>query len=335
MRLRVFITQPVAAGAIDRLQRSADVDLNRDPLHIMEKRELVAAARACDVLFCLLHDRIDAEVIAANPGLKAIASMTVTPADIDVAAASARGIPVTVVPALLLNDATADLAWALLLAAARRVAEGDRLLRAGTVLGSQSSYLVGGGVSGKTLGILGMGGIGRAVARRAAGFAMKVLYHDPRRLDAADEHALGLRWVGFDDLFRAADFVSIHVALSPATCHLVDARAIALMKPSAYLINTARGPIVDEPALIRALTERRIAGAGLDVYEHEPHVDPRLLALPNVVLSPHTGSAISDLRAAMADVVVDNILAIGAGKRPPNCWNPEIYAPRQTVQTNH
>lgn len=332
MRPRVYITQPVARSAIERLRKAAEVQFNPDPLHIASKDELLAAVRGHDILFCLLHDRIDSDIIAANPGLRAIASMTITPADIDVAAANARRIPVTVIPALLLNDATADLAWALLFAVARRVAEGDRLVRAGTMPGSQSSYLEGGGVSRKILGILGLGGVGRAVAQRARGFSMQVLYHDPRRLPEADERELGVTWVPFDELLARSDFVSIHVALTPKTRHLIGARELGLMRPAAYLINTARGPIVDESALVRALTERRIAGAGLDVYEHEPRVDPALLALPNVVFTPHVGSAISELREAMANVVVDNILALLDGRRPPNCWNPEIYSQtRQTV----
>jgi glyoxylate reductase len=324
-RPRVYITQPVADSAVERLRIAADVELNPDPLHIATRDELIAAARSADILFCLLHDRVDREVIAANPRLKAIATMTVTPADIDVAEASARRIPVTVVPAVLLDDATADLAWALLLAAARRVAEGDRLVRAGTIPGSQSRYLEGGQVSGKTLGIVGMGGVGRAAARRARGFSMRLLYYDPRRLAADEERSLGLAWAPLDTLLRESDFVSIHARLTPETRHLIGARELALMKPTAYLVNTARGPIVDERALIAALRERRIAGAGLDVYENEPHIPAELAALPNVVLTPHTGSATRETRERMAHTVVDNILAVLEGRRPPDCWNPEIY----------
>lgn len=325
MRPQVYITQPVAESAVERLRAVADVTLNPDPLHLVTKAELSEAARTADVLFCLLHDRVDRDVIAAGGRLKAIASMTVTPADIDVAEATARGIPVTVVPGSLLDDATADLAWALLLAAARRVAEGDRLIRSGIVPGSQSRYLEGGQVTGKTLGIVGMGGVGRAAARRARGFSMRVLYHDPRRLAAAEEHELGLLWVPFERLLAESDFVSIHARLTPETRHLIGARELALMKPSAYLVNTARGPIVDEQALVAALREGRIAGAGLDVYENEPHIPPALCSLPNVVMTPHTGSATRETRERMANTVVDNILAVLEGRRPPNCYNPEIY----------
>ncbi len=325
MRLRVYLTQPVAASAMERLRAATELTLNPDPLHIATKGELIAAARGNDILFCLLHDVVDRDVIAANPKLRAVASMTITPADIDVAEATRRRIPVTVIPALLLNDATADLTWALLMAVARRVAEGDRLMRSGVFPGSQSCHMVGGGVTGKVVGIVGMGGVGKAVARRAAGFSMRLTYHDPQRLPAAEEKALGLAWVSFEQLLGESDFITINARLVPETRHLFSDRQFELMKPTAYVINTARGPIVDEQALVRALKDRRIAGAGLDVYEHEPQPHPGLLKMDNVVFTPHTGSAIRELREGMANVVVDNILAVLEGRRPPNCWNPEIY----------
>ena len=326
MRPRVFITQPVARSAIDRLRQVAEVRLNPDPLHIASKDELLAAVREHDVLFCLLHDRVDCDVIAANPRLRAIASMKITPSDIDVAEATARRIPITVITPMV-GEATADIAWALLLAVARRLVEGDRFVRAGVFPGSQSSYLEGSGVSGKVLGLIGGGGrIGRAVARRAQGFSMRILYWGPRRKPESDERELGLTYVPFDRLLAESDFVSLHTPLTPETRHQIGARELGLMKPTAFLINTSRGAIVDEPALARALAERRIAGAGLDVFENEPHVEPALLAMPNVVLTPHLGSAVTQLREAMANIVVDNILAILEGRQPPNCWNPEIYA---------
>ena len=325
MRPRVFITQPVHPGPIARLQTVAEVEWNRDPLHILSKEELIAAARRADILFCLLQDHVDAEVIRANPDLRAIATMTITPADIDIAAASARRIPVTVIPAVLLNDATADLAWALMFAVARRVAEGDRLMRSGVFPGSQSPYMEGGGVSRKTLGIIGMGGVGRAAAERARGFSMRVLYYDPNRLPASDEASLGISWTPLDTLLGESDFVSLHARLTPETRHLIGAREFQLMKRTAYFINSARGPLVDEEALVRALKEGQIAGAGLDVFEHEPRPHPALLEMSNVVVTPHVGSAVSELREAMANVVVDNIIAILGGRQAPNCWNPEVY----------
>jgi len=324
MRPRIFVTQPVARRAIERLQQVGEVAWNPDPLHILTKAELVDAVRGSDYLFCLLQDRVDRDVIAANPALKMIASMAIIPADIEVAAATARKIPVTVIPPIV-TEATADLTWALLLAVARRVAEADRLMRTGVFPGAQSCYLEGLGVSGKTLGLVGCGRVGRAVARRARGFGMRLLYHDPRRLPAAEEAELGLRWAELPTLLAESDFVSIHVGLTPETRHLIGAPELGGMKPTAYLVNTARGPIVDEKALVAALTEGRIAGAGLDVYEHEPHVAPELLSLPNVVLAPHLGSAMVELREEMAMIVVENILAVVEGRRAPNCVNPEIY----------
>ena len=326
MRPRIYITQPVARSAVERLRAVAEVELNPDPLHIVAKDELLAVVGNLDILFCLLHDKVDRDVIAANPRLRAIASMKITPSDVDVAEATARRIPVTVIPPIV-TEATADIHMALLLAVARRVVEGDRLVRAGTFPGSQSSYLEGASVSGKVLGLIGGGGrIGKAVARRARGFAMKLLYWGPRRIPYADEQELDLHYVEFEQLLAESDFVSLHTPLKPETRHQIGARELALMKPTAVLVNTARGAIVDEPALARALADRRIAGAGLDVFEDEPHVEPALLSMPNVVLTPHLGSAVGELREVMANVVVDNILAVLDGREPPHCWNPEIYA---------
>ena len=323
-RPRVFITQPVAEAAIETLRCVAEVRGNADPLHILTQAELCAAVRESDVLFCLLQDTIDRAVIVANPGLRCIASMAIVPANIDVAAATALKIPVTVIPAMV-TEATADLAWALLLAVMRRVAEADRLVRAGTFHGAQSRYLEGRSVSGATLGLVGMGRVGQAVARRARGFAMRILYADPRRLPEAEEAALGFEHASLERVLAESDVVSIHAAFGPVTRHLIGAPELARMKRTAYLINTSRGPIVDEGALVAALVEGRLAGAGLDVYEHEPRVPPELLALPNVVLTPHVGSATGELRAEMAMIVVDNILAVLADCRPPNCVNPEVY----------
>ena len=325
-RPRIFITQPVASSAIERLKQVAEVEWNPDPVHIMGKEELCAAVRRHDILFCLLHDRVDGDVIAANPKLRMIASMKITPSDLDVAEATSRRIPVTVIPPIV-TEATADIHFALLLAVARRVVEGDHLVRAGIFPGSQSSYLEGAGVWGKTIGLIGGGGrIGRAVARRALGFSMRILYWTPRRKAESEEREAGLIYVPFDQLLAESDFVSMHAPLTPETHHLMGAREFGLMKPTAFFVNTARGAVVDEAALARALTERRIAGAGLDVFEHEPKVDPVLTAMANVVLTPHLGSAVRELREAMAHIVVDNIAAVLDGKQPPNCWNKEIYS---------
>jgi glyoxylate reductase len=326
MRHRVFITQPVAKSAIERLQAIAHVDWNPDAVHIMTKDELIGAVREHDILFCLLSDRVDADVIAANGALKMVATMKITPSDVDVEAATARRIPVTVVPPIV-TEATADLHFAILLAVARRVVEGDKLVREGIFPGAQSVHLLGAGVWCKTIGLVGGGGrIGRAVARRARGFSMRILYWGPRRMAEPEERELDLLYVPLDRLLAESDFVSVHAPLKAETFHLIGTPELRLMKPTAFLVNTARGPIVDEQALVEALEERRIAGAALDVFEREPEVEEALLSMPNVVLTPHLGSAVVETREAIANVVVDNIAALVAGQRPPNCWNPEIYS---------
>ncbi|MHB8731286.1 MAG: 2-hydroxyacid dehydrogenase [bacterium] len=322
---RIYLTQPISDGALARLRNLGPVEMHDDPLTIAPRDRLRAGVREADVLFCLLHDRIDADVLGAGDRLRLVACMAIIPANVDLAAATARGIPVTVIPPLV-TEATADVNMALLLAVARRIVEGDRLLRSGVFPGSQSTHLVGGTVHGKTLGIVGFGAIGREVAKRARGFGMRVLYMKRRRLPEAEERALGVAWAPLDDLLRESDFVSVNALFTPETRHLIGEREIGLMKPTAYLVNTSRGPLVDEAALARALRDRRIAGAGLDVYEHEPRVTPELIDLPNVVLTPHVGSADRETRERIAGVVVDNIEAWLRGDRPPNVANPEVYA---------
>lgn len=325
MRPAIFVTQPIAEGALARLREVGEVELNPDPLHIITKPELMAALRMAEYLVCLLHDTIDAEVIAASPRLKLIASMAIVPAGVDVAAATARRIPVTTIPPLV-TEATADLHWALLLAVARRVVEADQALRSGIFPGGQSAHLVGADVHGQTLGIIGLGRIGGAVARRARGFGMRILYTKRHRLEGTVESSLGVTYVSLDDLLRESHFVSVNVALTPETVHLIGPRELGLMRPSAFLINTARGPVVDEKALVEALRSGTIAGAALDVFEQEPRVEPGLLKLPNVVLTPHLGSAARGTRARIAAIVADNVVAAIQGRRPPNVYNPEVYA---------
>ncbi|MBI2180844.1 MAG: D-glycerate dehydrogenase [Deltaproteobacteria bacterium] len=324
MAPRIFVTQPIPEKALAQLREHGSVELNGDSAHIITKPELMAAIKRNDYLFCLLHDTVDAEVINASPNLKLIASMATTPAGIDVAAATARRIPVTRNPPLV-TEATADLHWALLLAVARRIVEADRALRSGLFPGGQSIHFLGGEVNGKTLGIVGLGAIGEAVARRARGFAMRILYTKRHRLEERRETELGVEYRSLDDLLSESDFVSINAALSPETVHLIGERELRRMRPSAYLVNTARGPIVDEKALVEALEEKKIAGAALDVYEREPMVEPGLINLPNVVLTPHLGSAARETRERAAAIVVENILAVIDGRRPPNLYNPEVY----------
>jgi glyoxylate reductase len=325
-RARVFVTQPVSERALKRLRAVARVVLYADSSRIVPKRTLMAAVRKADILFCLLHDRIDRDVIMANPNLRLIAAQSITPSNIDVATATAQRIPVTVT-APITTEATADLNFGLMIAVARRMIEGDRLARAGIFPGGQSAHLLGSLVWGKTLGLIGGGGlIGKAVARRAHGFSMRVLYWTPRRKPEHEEREAGLTYVPFDRLLREADFVSLHSPLTEQTRHQIGTRELRLMKKTAFLINTARGAIVDEAALVRALQTRQIAGAGLDVFEHEPKVDKALTKMPNVVLTPHIGSATPEVREAMANITVDNILAFLGGHRLPNCVNPQVFA---------
>ena len=321
---RIFVTQPVAESALARLRAVASVKVFPDDSKIIPKPALIAAVKKADILFCLLHDKIDKAVVAANPKLRHIAAQSISPSNIDVVEATARGIAVSVVPPVT-TEATADLNFGLMLAVARRMVEGDRLVRAGKFPGGQSRHLLGSFVWGKTIGLIGGGGlIGKAVARRAHGFGMRVLYWTPRRKPEAEEREAGLTYVSLDELLRESDFVSLHQPLNASTRHQIGARELGLMKRSAFLINTARGAIVDEAALVRALKGKKIAGAGLDVFEHEPKVSSELKKMKNVVIVPHLGSATTEVREEMAGIVVDNILALLDGRRPPNCVNPEV-----------
>jgi glyoxylate reductase len=323
-RPRIFVTQPIAAAAERRLEGLGAVTWSRDASRVLTPADLIGRVGEADVLVCLINDPIDAAVIAAGSDLRLIASMAIIPANIDVAAATRRRIPVTVIPQMV-TEATADLAFGLILAVARRIPEADRRTRAGEFPAPQAPTFEGRHVHGKTLGLVGAGRVGQAVARRARGFGMRLLYADPRALPSAEEAALGLTRVPLPRLLAEADFVSVHALSTPETFHLIGAAELARMKPTAYLINSSRGPLIDERALARALVEARIAGAALDVYEREPAIEGGLLTLPNVVLTPHIGSAVGELREAMAHVVVDNVEAFLAGRRPPNCVNPEVF----------
>ncbi len=311
---------------MERLRAVARVKVFPDSSRIVPKRTLIEAVRKADILFCLLHDAIDRAVIGANPDLRLIAAQSITPSNIDVAAATQRRIPVTVT-APLTTEATADLNFGLMIAVARRMIEGDRLARAGKFPGGQSAHLMGALVWGKTLGLIGGGGlIGKAVAKRAHGFSMRVLYWTPRRKPEHEEREAHLTYVPLDQLLRDSDFVSLHSPLTTETRHQIGARELGLMKKTAFLINTARGALVDEAALVRALGKKQIAGAGLDVFEHEPKIAKALKTMPNVVLTPHLGSAAPEVREAMANIVVDNILAFLGGHKLPNCVNPQVFA---------
>jgi glyoxylate reductase len=322
---RVFVSQPIASSALERLRGIASVKINTDSSRIIAKPKLIAAVKKCDILFSLLHDRIDRAILAANPKLRAVCSMAITPDNIDVAEATKRGIPVTVVPPIV-AEATADIHFGLMLGVARRMMEGDRMVRAGKFPGSQSNHLAGAFVHGKTIGMIGGGGrIGTATARRAVGFGMRLLYWSPRpKIEA--ERVYGMERVSLEQLLKESDFVSLHAPLNAETRHMIGDKQFALMKPTAFIINTARGAIIDEKALVRALKKKQIAGAGLDVFEHEPKLPPALKAMKNVVLTPHLGSGVMEIRDKMANIVVDNIQALIDGRAPPNCVNPQVLA---------
>jgi glyoxylate reductase len=321
---RVFVAQPIANSALKRLRAIADVKINPDSSKIISKPRMIAAVRKCDILVSLLHDKVDRAVLAANPKLRAVCSMSITPDNIDVAEATKRGIVVTVVPPIV-AEATADVHFGLMLAVARRVIEGDRMVRAGKFPGSQSNHLAGSFVYGKTIGLVGAGRIGQATARRARGFGMKILYWGPRRKPDA-ELELGMEYVTLDRLLTESDFVSMHPPMNAETRHMISDKQFAKMKPTAFIINTARGAVIDEKALMRALKKKLIAGAGLDVFEHEPILPAALKTMKNVVLTPHLGSAVMEIREKMANLVVDNIAALIEGRVPPNCANPQALS---------
>lgn len=324
MEPRILVTQLVPQPALDLLREVGRVEVDPDPDRILTKGELIKALKRNDFLFCLLTNTIDGEVLEANPNLTIVANMAVGYNNIDVPAATARKIPVTNTPGVL-TETTADLTWTLLMAVARRVVEADNYTRARRFKAWGPMLMLGTDIHGKTLGIVGMGRIGEAVARRARGFGMRTLYFNRHRVDAARETELGAEYADLKTLLHSADFVCIHTPYTTETHHLVGENLLALMKPSAYLINTSRGPVVDEKALVRALRDRKIAGAGLDVYENEPEIEPELLAMPNTVLLPHIGSASLETRTKMAVTAAENIVAATRGQRPPNVINTEIY----------
>jgi len=278
-----------------------------------------------DALVCLLRDRVDAAVLARAPRLRVVANCAVGLDNIDLPAASAAGVWVTHTPDVL-TDATAELAIAMLLAAARRLGEGERLVRAGQWTGWALDQLLGVGLSGKTLGIIGLGRIGQAVARRAIGLGMHVVHADPRPAGgrAREAPASAPRRVELDELFAISDAVSLHCPLTPATRHVVDARRLALMKPTAVLVNTARGDCVDHAALVRALEAGQLFAAALDVYPREPELDPALRSCPRLTLLPHIGSATTEARTAMAQLCADAVIAALRGLPPPNLVNREV-----------
>jgi gluconate 2-dehydrogenase len=334
MKPAVLVTRRIFDDVVARLRAAFEVETN-DADDLWSPDELRRRLQGKAGVFVTGTERIDGALLDACRALRAVCSMAVGYNNIDLPACTARGVLVSNAPDVL-TETTADLGFALLMASARRMAEGERFLRRGEWTRWSVDLLVGADVYGSTLGVLGMGRIGQAVARRGArGFGMRVLYHNRSRLDPAAEAELGARYVGKEELLRAADHLVIVVPYSAASHHLVGAAELALMKPTATLVNIARGGIVDDAALAEALRERRIAAAGLDVFEDEPNVHAALLDVPNIVLTPHIGSATAPTRRAMANLAVDNLLAVlgTPPTRPPTALNPEVLehrAPRAT-----
>ena len=316
-RPKVIVTRELTDGVMRRMEDLFDATLNREDRGLT-RAELEAAVADTDILVPTITDRIDADLLAkASPRLKMIANFGVGVDHIDLHAARERKILVTNTPGVLTED-TADMTMALILSVPRRLGEGEKLIRSGQWDGWKPSGMLGHRVNGKTLGIIGMGRIGRAVAKRAQGFGIRTIYHNRHRLPESIEAELGARFVELDVLFTQSDIVSINCPHTAETHHLVDAHRLSQMRSDAYLVNTSRGEVLDENALIEALESGRIAGAGLDVYVNEPHVDPRLLNLANTVLLPHMGSATYEGRAAMGEKVIANIRAWVDGHRPPD-----------------
>ncbi len=324
-KFKVFLTRRIPQLALDKLlKNNIELELNEED-RVLTKEEIIKGVKGKDGLICLLTDFIDAEIMdAAGPQLKIIANYAVGYNNIYVPAATARSIPVTNTPGVL-TDTTADFTMALLLAIARKIVESDKYTREGKFKGWGPLLQLGTDVFGKTLGIIGCGRIGSAVARRAAkGFQMKVLYHDTKRFPDL-ENELGMEFCSFEKLLSASDFISLHIPLTDETRYLISQKELSMMKPSDYLINTSRGLVIDEEALVKALEEKQIAGAALDVYEHEPELSPGLNKLDNVVITAHIGSASIETRTKMGMIAVENLLVGLQGKIPPNCINSVIY----------
>jgi len=319
---KVFITRPLPRAVVERIATQCEVTMNPEDVRL-SPAQFAAASREVEGLV-IVSTPVTAEVLEEAAHLRVVSAVAVGYDNIDVAACTRRGILVTNTPTAV-TAATADLSFALLMAVARRVVEADRFVREGHWRFWTFGCMWGTDVAGKTLGIYGLGRIGQAVARRASGFSMRIIYYDIVRPTPERERELGAQYVDRETLLREADFLSIHVPLTPDTHHLIGSSQLALMKSSAFLINTSRGKVVEEAALVEALQSKRIAGAALDVFEFEPQVHPALLAMTNVVVTPHIGTATGDTRLAMGMSAAENLLAALAGQRPPNLVNPEAW----------
>jgi len=328
VKQKILVTRATFDDVVEKLRERYDVEDNQKDDAPWSGDELKRRLADKDGVLLTGTDRVDAALLDAAPRLKAACNIAVGYNNIDLAACTERGIAATNTPAVL-DETTADTTWVLLMAAARRITEAERWLRAGNWKGWKNDQFLGVDVHHATLGIVGMGRIGQAIAQRARGFSMRVLYHNRNRLPAKIERATGAKYVTLEKLLRQSDFVSLNMPYSSSSHHLIGAQQLALMKPTAVLVNAARGGVVDDAALIVALREKRIAAAGIDVFEGEPKFNPGFLELDNVAMVPHIGSATRATRTAMALLASKNLAAALSGKRPPNLLNPEAWAKRR------
>jgi len=320
MKLKIFVTRLLPDLVMEKLNDYFIVNVNPED-RALTKEEIKRGATDCDILLCLLSDTIDSDIISCNPNLKGIVNYAVGFNNIDIKCAIKLNIPITNTPGVL-TETTADMAWALMFSVARRIVESDKFVREGKFKGWGPKLLLGADIYGKTLGIIGAGRIGIAVAKRASGFNMNILYSDSK---SEIENTIKAEKVDLQKLLRESDFVSLHVPMLPETKHLIGEKELKMMKDSAILINTSRGAVVDEEMLLKALQENWIAGAGLDVYENEPKLIDGLIDCDNVVLTPHIASASVETRTNMGFIAVKNAIAIWQGKIPPQIVNREIY----------
>lgn len=320
---KIFVTRNIPGTALAKLKEGNEVVISNFD-RVLAAEEIIDAAGDADAILTLLADKITGELLDRLPKVKIVSNYAVGFDNVDVKAASARGVVVTNTPSDEVNEAVAEFAWSAMLALSRRLVEGDEYGRKGAYKGWEPEMFLGRDVYGKTLGIVGLGRIGTNVARRAAGFKMKVLYYERDRNEEREKE-LGIEYADLNTLLGQSDYVSLHVPLNDETRHMINGENLALMKPTAFLINTARGPVVEERALARALREGKLAGAALDVHENEPQMNPEMMQMENTILTPHIASATVEVREKMTSQAVDNILKVLAGEKPENLVNPEVW----------